>query len=302
VVSRKHMKCGIMVSAMKSTRVFSSILPLALAGLLLAGGCKKNPQPNSETTATATQPATPAPPADQGTSASAAQPEASSSAAQPSSAPANSPAGAPPPTASAAAPAQPPAPPPPPPPPPPIVVPAGTHIAVTTQQDLGSKISQPGQTFVATMAAPIRIQGVTVIPTGAKVAGTVVDAKAQGKIKGSGELDLRLDTVYVRGNTIPLQTDVLEREVKGKGKRTAVAAGGGAGLGAIIGGLAGGGKGAAVGALVGGAGGTAAGAFTGNKQIVIPAESTLTFRLAHSITYQPPASADQGAPAQAPPQ
>jgi hypothetical protein len=56
-------------------------------------------------------------------------------------------------------------------------------------------------------------------------------------------------------------------------------AGGGAGAGALIGGLAGGGKGAAIGALAGGGAGTAGAAFTGNKDIVLPAESALTFKL-----------------------
>jgi hypothetical protein len=59
--------------------------------------------------------------------------------------------------------------------------------------------------------------------------------------------------------------------------------GGGAGLGALIGGLAGGGKGAAIGALAGGGAGTAGSAFTGNKQIVLPAETLLTFKLDHSV-------------------
>jgi hypothetical protein len=71
---------------------------------------------------------------------------------------------------------------------------------------------------------------------------------------------------------------------KGKGKRTAVMAGGGGGLGALIGGLAGGGKGALIGGLVGAGAGTGGAAFTGNKEIVIPAETTLTFRLEHSVT------------------
>src|SRR6201995_1310179 len=190
---------------MREKLITTSLLPLALSFLLLAGGCnKQNQQPsNAENPSTAQPEQAPATSPSTGT---AATPPPSQSAA-PAAAP------APAPTAAAT-------PPPPPPPPPPIVIPAGTHIAVTTQQELGSKISQPGQTFTATVAASIRSQGVTVIPAGARVSGTVVDAKAQGKIKGSGELDLRLDTVYTRSGSIPLQTDLLEREVKGKGKRT----------------------------------------------------------------------------------
>ena len=61
-------------------------------------------------------------------------------------------------------------------------------------------------------------------------------------------------------------------------------AGGGAGLGALIGGLAGGGKGAAIGALAGGGAGTAGAAFTGNKDIVLPAESALSFKLDQPLT------------------
>src|SRR5581483_3096072 len=73
------------------------------------------------------------------------------------------------------------------------------------------------------------------------------------------------------------------RSAKGKGKRTAVAVGGGAGLGALIGGLAGGGKGAAIGAAAGAGAGTAGAAFTGNKDIVLPAESTVSFRLVQPL-------------------
>jgi hypothetical protein len=268
---------------MKSTRVFTSILSLALAGLLLASGCKKqSQQPSPDTTATASQPAVPPPPADQSapppatspSTATPATPPPSSSAAAPSSAPASAP-----PNEAAAAP--PPAEPPP--PPPPLVIPAGTHIAVTIQQDLGSKISQPGQTFSATVASPIIINGQRAIRAGASATGTVVDAKALGHFKGGAYLALRLDTVRAMGSTYQVSTSTLERVEQGKGKRTAGLIGGGAGLGAIIGGVAGGGKGALIGGLVGGGAGTAGAGLTGKKDIVIPAETTLTFRLARSV-------------------
>lgn len=262
---------------MKSTRVFTSILPIALAGLLLAGGCKKqNQQPGSETPTTASQPAVPPPPADQTGAAPASSSSASAPAASSSAQPAPAPAAAP----SSEAAATPPAPPP---PPPPLVIPAGTHIAVTIQQDLGSKISQPGQTFSATVASPIIIGGKTAIRAGASATGTVVDAKPLGHFKGGAYLALRLDTVRALGATYQVSTSTLERAIKGKGKRSAGFIGGGAGLGAILGGIAGGGKGAAIGALAGGGAGTAGAGLTGNKEIVIPAESTLTFRLDHSV-------------------
>lgn len=163
-------------------------------------------------------------------------------------------------------------------------IPAGTHITITTGEELGSKISQSGQSFSATVDTPIVVRGVTLVPSGSPATGTVVDAKTRGRFKGSGELDLRLDTIRAHGHEYQVETSSIERVEKGKGKRTAVMAGGGGGLGALIGGLAGGGKGALIGGLVGAGGGTAGAAFTGNKQVVIPAETRLTFRLEQSVT------------------
>ena len=163
------------------------------------------------------------------------------------------------------------------------MIPAGTHIAVSISQDLGSKISQAGDTFTATVASPVRVGGQTVIKAGSTARGTVTDAKALGRFKGGAELDLRLDTVRANGATYQIASSTIERAEKGKGKRTAGFIGGGGGAGALIGGLAGGGKGALIGGLVGAGAGTAGAAFTGNKDIVIPAETVLTFRLERAV-------------------
>lgn len=183
--------------------------------------------------------------------------------------------------ASAAAPAMAPAPPP---KPEPLVVPAGTSLTIKTDQALGSKLSQSGQTFTGTLAQPLSVGGKTAIPAGATVTGTVVTAKAKGKIKGEGELGLTLNSIASKGHTYNIQTNSFDSTSKGKGKRTAVTTGGGAAGGALIGGLAGGGKGAGIGALVGAGAGLVGGAMTGNKQIEIPAESAIQFTLAAPIT------------------
>jgi hypothetical protein len=181
-----------------------------------------------------------------------------------------------------------------PPPPPvekpkPIVVPSGATITITVGQALSSKTSQTGQTFIGTVAQPVSVGGRTAIPSGSTVSGTVVAAKSKGKIKGQGELDLALTSVTVKGQSYNIQTGVLDNTVKGKGKRTAVATGGGAAGGALIGGIAGGGKGAGIGALVGAGAGLIGGSLTGNQQIEIPAESALSFRLTAPLTLPPPA-------------
>ncbi|HUY81561.1 MAG TPA: hypothetical protein VMU92_07550 [Acidobacteriaceae bacterium] len=258
---------------MKLTRILKSTLPIALAGLLLASGChKQNQQPNGTDQSTTSQNAAPPPPPDQ------AGPNQASSSSSPSSNYATAPAR----TSSRASQAPTPAP-----PPPSLVVPTGTHITVSLRQALGSRISQTGDPFGATLASPIVVNGVTAIPAGAPVTGTVVDAKSLGHFKGGALLELRLDTVRSHGATYQLATTSLERAEKGKGKRSVGFIGGGAGLGALIGGLAGGGKGALIGGLAGAGAGTAGAGLTGNKEIVIPSESTLTFRLEHPITVQP---------------
>ena len=163
------------------------------------------------------------------------------------------------------------------------MIPAGTHIAVSTRQDLGSKISEPGQTFSAVVATPIYIGGKVAIRAGAPATGSVIDAKPLGRFKGGAELVLRLDTVRASGATYEVASSTITRAEAGKGKRTAGFIGGGGGAGALIGGLAGGGKGALIGGLIGAGAGTAGAGLTGKKDIVIPAESTLTFKLERAV-------------------
>ncbi|MGH9500965.1 MAG: hypothetical protein ACRD3L_17640 [Terriglobales bacterium] len=166
----------------------------------------------------------------------------------------------------------------------PVVVPAGTALTVHLAQTVGSKISQPGQVFSATLANAVQVGGKTVIPAGATASGTVTDAKPLGRFKGGAVLALQLNSISVNGADQTIQTSSVTETAKGKGKRTAVLAGGGAGLGALVGGLAGGGKGLAIGALAGAGAGTAGAAFTGNKDIVLPAESALSFTLSQPLT------------------
>ena len=210
-----------MVFVMRSKRVLAFLLPFALTGLLLVGGCNKHAQQNSQASGNAQQPAsTPAPPPDQAGGATTAPAPNSNGA------PANTPAPSTPENAQNN----------PPQPPPPIVIPAGTHIAVTTGQALGSKISQTGDTFTATVARPVSIDGQVVIPRGARASGTVEQAKSLGRFKGEAFLQLSLDTIRVDGQSYQIHSNGLERVEKGKGKRSAGFIGGGAGLGALIGG------------------------------------------------------------------
>jgi pectin methylesterase-like acyl-CoA thioesterase len=165
----------------------------------------------------------------------------------------------------------------------PVAVPAGTVLTVRLGQTVGSKSSQAGEEFQATLAEPVESNGNVLIPKGATARGVVEEAVPLGKFKGGARLRLSLREITIDGKSYPVQTSSVERSEKGKGKRTATLIGGGAGVGALIGGLAGGGKGAAIGALAGGGAGTAGAAYTGNKDIVLPAESALSFKLLQPV-------------------
>jgi len=242
---------------------------LALSAALFLGGCK------SSTPAPAPAPTQSAIP--DGTAPSAAPATSPTTATSPEPPPPAAPAGAP-----AVVPAPPVAEVPPPPPPPVrLTAPAGAAVTVTVTEQLSASHNNVGDGFTGVLAAPVKSSGGGIVfPRGAHVVGTVVAAKGQGKFKGSGALGIQVTSI----SGMQVSTSAYEKEQKGKGKRTAGFIGGGTGGGALIGGLAGGGKGALIGGLIGAGAGTAGAAFTGNKDVVIPSESTISFHLTAPVT------------------
>jgi hypothetical protein len=165
-----------------------------------------------------------------------------------------------------------------------VTVPERTPIHVTLDQALASNRSRPGDHFDATVSEPIVIADKTAIPRGAHIEGLVVDAHESGRLKGRARLQLALQTVEVDGKNYEIRTASSHKVGGNHKKRNFAWIGGGAGGGLLIGALAGGGEGALIGGPIGAGVGTAAAFFTGKKDIKLPAESHLTFKLVQPVT------------------
>jgi hypothetical protein len=160
-----------------------------------------------------------------------------------------------------------------------IYVPAGTRILVRTIDAIDSTKQKTGDRFTASLETNLVVDNIVVAPRGATVYGRLASASSSGRMSGSSELSLELTDIVIRGTAYPLLTSTYDIEGKGEGGNTTKKILGGAGLGALIGGIAGGGKGAGIGALAGAGAGTAVAASKKGEQLSIPSESLLEFRL-----------------------
>lgn len=161
-----------------------------------------------------------------------------------------------------------------------VTLPAGTRILVRMVDSVDSSKHRPGYRFTANLETNLQVDGVVIAPRGTTVYGRLATAQEAGRMSGGSELTLELTDVVMNGTAYPVLTSSYVIRAKGKGEKTARRIIGGAGLGALIGGIAGGGTGAAIGVAAGAVGGTAVSAATPGKQVSVPSESLLEFRLA----------------------
>jgi len=166
----------------------------------------------------------------------------------------------------------------------PLVAPAGTTIVVRLNEALGTQRNRPGDHFDGILAEPIMVNGRVAAPRGSEVNGIVRESAPSGRLKGRAELMIAINSIVVRGQRIRIHTASDIRTSARHRKRNLFLIGGGTGTGAAIGALAGGGIGAAIGAGAGAAAGFTDAVVTGRRQVRIPAESVLTFRLTQPAT------------------
>jgi hypothetical protein len=163
-------------------------------------------------------------------------------------------------------------------------VPAGTQILIRMVNSVDSSKQQVGYRFTANLETNLQADDVVVAPRGSTVYGRLAQAKSAGNMSGGAELTLELTEIVINGTAYPLLTSTYKVASQGQGSNTTKKVVGGTGLGALIGGIAGGGKGAAIGAGVGAVAGTTASAATKGKQVSVPSESLLEFRLQQPVS------------------
>jgi hypothetical protein len=173
---------------------------------------------------------------------------------------------------------------PPPPAPKKLIVDQGTQITVRLIDPVDSEKNQTGDTFHATLNAPLTSDGEEAVPAGVELVGHLVSVKSAGKFAGQSEVVMQLDSISSAGKTYNLQTDQYKKTGSSRGKNTAEKVGAGAAIGGIIGAIAGGGKGAAIGAAAGAGAGGGVQAATKSQQIKLPSETVLNFTLQQPIT------------------
>jgi hypothetical protein len=178
-----------------------------------------------------------------------------------------------------------------------ILIPTGTRIGVILESGISTATAKPGDSVYFRTSFPITINNKVVVPVGSYLRGEVTESKRPGRVKGRGELRIRLNTmVFPNGYTVDMNAEPHSADggqVKtdpegkmtgpgGKGKDAttiATTTATGAGIGAIADGA----KGAGIGAGIGGAVGLAAILLSRGPEAQLPRGSSMDLQLEHDL-------------------
>ena len=173
-----------------------------------------------------------------------------------------------------------------------VILPRGTKLVVNLVQGLSTKNSQEGEQFTTVLEKELVLDGMTVLPKGAQLLGTVSRVKRPGRFRGKAEMSLSFDVIrFPDGREEPFVATISrvqspgdesrrispEGEIQGRssyGKDAGMIVSGGA-AGAGIGAIAGGGKGAAIGSAAGGLMGLAGVLWSRGEEIQLPPRTAI---------------------------
>jgi len=160
-----------------------------------------------------------------------------------------------------------------------VTIPAGTQIVVRLQETLSADKMQTGDTFQATLDAPLEVSGFVLAEKGARAMGRIAESDRAGRVKGVSRLAIELTQITTSdGQTVMLQSEVFNREGATSRKSDAAKIGAGAAVGAALGAIFGGGKGAAIGGAAGAGAGGGTVLMSRGKPAVIEVETRIPFQ------------------------
>jgi len=164
-------------------------------------------------------------------------------------------------------------------------LPAETSISVRLIDSVSTETNKAGDTFLASLAEPLTVNGVTLFAKDTSVSGKILSLEEPGRVQGVASISLQLTEIQPKkGSPLPLETQPFSETAKAEKKKDAAIIGGGTAIGTAIGAIAGGGKGAAIGAIAGGGSSTGYVLATKGKQLKYPSETLMTFKLAEPLT------------------
>ena len=172
-----------------------------------------------------------------------------------------------------------------------VNIPAGTLLTVVMIDSVSTETNKVGDTFTASLAEPLVIDGQTVVGKGTRVGGRVETLDEPGRVKGKAAISLVLTQLLRRDKAYAIATQPFSAQAEPETKQNAIKVGGGAIVGAVVGAIAGGKKGAAIGAAVGGGAGTTAVLVTKGQQLKIDSETKVNFVLKNDVEVDVTASA-----------
>jgi hypothetical protein len=162
-------------------------------------------------------------------------------------------------------------------------VPAGTPLEITLDTAVASDTSKVEDAVRGKLAKPVVVSGMTALPAGSSVRGTVTDVERSGRVKGRASITIRFNEVLVDSTPYRIQTSRIVRQAEATKGEDAKKIGIGAGVGTAIGAIAGGKKGAAIGAGVGAGAGTGAVVATRGEEVRIPAGATVRTKIDETV-------------------
>jgi len=167
-----------------------------------------------------------------------------------------------------------------------ITIPDGTTLRLDLATPLDSATSRVEDVVRATLREAVKVNGETVVPTGAELTGTVTEVAGSGRVKGRARIAYRFTSLRLGKERHAIQTASIVHEAEATKGEDAKKIGIGAGIGAAVGAIVGGGSGAAKGAAIGGAGGTGVVLATKGKEVRLGAGANVSTRITAPVTVQ----------------